>query len=72
MTFKDWFERETELRDMTVAAVLEEIHAGTGVSKNMLKSVIYNGARFTSRYTEKAEALSKHTGGVVPVGELLR
>lgn len=72
MTLKDWFEREVKVREMTVAAALDEIQASTGVSKTTLKSMVYGGLRLSSRYTEKAEALSKHTGGVVAVGELLR
>lgn len=72
MTFKEWFEREAKLRDMTVAAVLEEIYLATGVSKTTLKSMVYNGAKLTERYRDKAIALSKHTGGVVTVEELSR
>lgn len=72
MTLKDWFEREVKVREMTVAAVFDEIQASTGVSKTTLKNMVYGGLRLSPMYTKKAEALSEFTGGVVAVGELLR
>lgn len=72
MTLKDWFEREVRAREMAPALVIGEIYVATGVSTATLKNMIYGGLRLSSRYREKAEALSEHTGGVVAVGELLR
>ncbi len=72
MTFPDWFKREVKLRETTVAAILDEIHVGTGISITTLKAIVYGGMKLSPRYADKAEALSKHTGGVVSVEEVRR
>lgn len=68
MTPKAWFEREKSLREMTSTDLYAEMSSAMGVSTTTLKAVIYGGMKLRRR--EKAEAFSKHTGGVVTVKEL--